>query len=397
MKKIIVISDIHLGIDDQVSELVKNRPILTAFIEKIRKEKEIDELVIAGDFLDQWFYPGDFEMPVDSGEFYYAVAKNNRTVLNAIRGMISDGIKVVYVPGNHDMTLTEDVLEKILPGIIQVRDAKGLGRYRTGVRHEIMIEHGHRYEFFCAPDTITNREAMTYGDPILPPGYFYSRVGVTSLLEGNPEVHKKLPIIEEPSKADEDQYAAYLYYKAWTKFINEDFHVTEAFDEKFIKVGIDGFRGTFAISDLVPTVDQAGRINARLYKDIQAHWQEVQKTNHVAVLTTALEQLENIMDVAPKNAMAKRQYFDLDPEIETVVFGHTHVPAFKQYTYPDGRKKTFANSGTWIDHNFVDLDNTTTFVFIESDRDGDTVKLLKCTGDGSVETPVKVHNAYTEY
>jgi len=397
MKRIIVISDIHLGIDDQVSELVKNRPILTAFIEKIRKEKVIDEVVIAGDFLDQWFYPGDFEMPVDSDEFYYAVAKNNRTVLDAIRGLISDGIRVVYVPGNHDMTLSEAVLKNILPGIIQVRDAKGLGRYRTGVRNEIVIEHGHRYELFCAPDNITNRELMAYGDPILPPGYFYARVGVTSLLEGNPEVHKKLPMIQEPSKENEDQYAAYLYYQTWKLFINKDFHVNEAFDEKFIKVGIDGFRGTFAISDLVPSVDQEGRINATLYKDIQAHWQAVQKANHVTVLTTALEQLETIMDVAPKNEMSKRQYFDLNPEIETVVFGHTHVPAFKHYTYPDGRKTTFVNCGTWVDRNFVDLDNNTTFALIESDSDGDSVQLLKCTGDGSVEAPVKVHNAYTEY
>jgi len=397
MKKIIVISDIHLGIDDGVAELIENRPILTAFIEKIRKEKEIDELVIAGDFLDQWFYPGDFEMPVDSDAFYYAVADNNKALLDAIRGLISDGFRVVYVPGNHDMTLSEDVLANILPGIIQVRDARGLGRYRTGVRNEIMIEHGHRYELFCAPDAITNKALMLYGDPILPPGYFYSRVGVTSLLEGNPDVHKTLPTIEEPSQADEDQYAAYLYYKVWTKFINKDFHVNEAFDEKFIKVGMDGFRGTFSISDLVPTLDEDGHINARLYKDIQAHWEAVQKANHVAVLTTAREQLETIMDVAPKNAMAKRQYFDRDPEIETVVFGHTHVPAFKHYIYPDGRKTTFVNSGTWVDHNFVDPDNTTTFVFIESDSDGDNVHLLKCTGGGTVEAPVKVHSAYTEY
>lgn len=55
---IIVISDIHLGIDDKISETVKNRPLLISFLKKIRDEKLADEVVINGDFLDQWFLPG---------------------------------------------------------------------------------------------------------------------------------------------------------------------------------------------------------------------------------------------------------------------------------------------------------------------------------------------------
>lgn len=346
MKKIIVISDIHMGIDDSISELVKNRPILIAFIKKIRNEKIIDEVVIAGDFFDQWFYPGDFDMPTNSDEFYHAVADNNRTLINEISGMISDGIRVVYVPGNHDMTITKEVLEDIIPGIIQSRDTDGLGRYRTGERNEIVIEHGHRYEMFCAPDNITNRDLMEYGEPMLPPGYFYSRLGVTSLLEGKPKDKKKLPIVEEPPKDNEDQYTAYLYYKTWSDLINKQFCVKEDINEKFIKVGVDGFKGLFSISDLVPSIDKDGRINARVYKDIQSHWMEVQKANNVDFFTTALQQMETISDVNVKNEMSKNQYFDLNPDIETVVFGHTHIPAFEKYSYPNGKIKTFANCGT---------------------------------------------------
>ena len=49
---IIVISDIHLGIDDNISETVKNRPLLISFLKKIMDEKLADEVVINGDFLD---------------------------------------------------------------------------------------------------------------------------------------------------------------------------------------------------------------------------------------------------------------------------------------------------------------------------------------------------------
>jgi len=397
MKKIIVISDLHLGIDDRISELVKNRPILISFIERIRNEKSIDEVVIAGDFLDQWFYPGNFDMPVKSDEFYYAVADNNRLLIDAICGMISDGIRVVYVPGNHDMTLTEEVLENIIPGIIQARDANGLGRYRTGIRNEIMIEHGHRYELFCAPDNITNSDFMNYGKPILPPGYFYARLGVTSMLEDKPKVKKELPMITEPSKDNEEQYAAYLYHEIWSGLVNDEFPVNEEFNEKFIKVNVDGFKGVFAISDLMPMMDEDGRINARLYRNIQLHWKKVQKVNHVEALTTALEQMETVTEIETKNEMSKKQYFDLHSDIETVVFGHTHVSSFRNYSYPDGRKTTFVNCGTWVDNNFVDFENTATFALIESGSDCDSVKLLKCTGKGTVEFPVKVINQYTHY
>ena len=166
--KIIVISDIHLGVDDKISETVKNRPLLISFLRKIQNEKLADEVVINGDFLDQWFLPGNYETNPDSDEFYKQVAKNNQDVIDGFKNLIDSGIRLVYVSGNHDMTLSHQTLEDILPGIIQSRDVRGLGRYRTGRRGEIVIEHSHRYDMFCAPDILTNREFMEYGEPILP-------------------------------------------------------------------------------------------------------------------------------------------------------------------------------------------------------------------------------------
>ena len=144
------------------------------------------------------------------------------------------GIRLVYVPGNHDMTLSHKTLEDILPGIVQSRDVRGLGRYRTGRRGEIVIEHSHRYDMFCAPDIITNKEFMKYGEPVLPEGYFFARVGVTSFLQGMPEVKKEIEEINMPS--GEDQLAAYVYFKVWQNVLLNMFPVKEAFDEEFIKL-----------------------------------------------------------------------------------------------------------------------------------------------------------------
>ena len=38
----------HLGLDDRISENVKNRPKLAAFIDMIREENAADDLVTAG-------------------------------------------------------------------------------------------------------------------------------------------------------------------------------------------------------------------------------------------------------------------------------------------------------------------------------------------------------------
>lgn len=94
---IIVISDIHLGVDDKISETVKNRPLLISFLKRIQDEKHADEVVINGDFLDQWFLPGNFKANPNSDEFYKEVAKNNQDVIDEFKNLIDSGIRLVYV------------------------------------------------------------------------------------------------------------------------------------------------------------------------------------------------------------------------------------------------------------------------------------------------------------
>ena len=387
--KTIVISDIHLGIDDEIAETVKNRPLLISFLKKIQAEKLADEVVINGDFLDQWFLPGDYSINPDSDVFYKEVAENNREVIDEFKSLMHSGIRLVYVPGNHDMTLSHKTLEDILPGIVQSRDVRGLGRYRTGRRGEIVIEHSHRYDLFCAPDIITNKEFMEYGEPILPAGYFFARVGVTSFLQGMPEVKKEIEEINMPS--GEDQLAAYVYFKVWQNVLLNMFPVKEAFDEEFIKVDVDGFRGTFCIDDLIPKEHDDG-IYAKLYKNVQKNWSEVQRRNFVPCPNSPVECLKNLLNKDYYIDYSKRHYFDLDPTVDVVVFGHTHNPAYRVYDGYD-RPKIVVNEGTWIDNNTDDINNTATFALIDSGVDSTKVELLKyLNGDF-----VKVKNEYVDY
>jgi hypothetical protein len=66
---------------------------------------------------------------------------------------------VTYVPGNHDLTITADNIDLILPGIHQAHDPQlGLGTYTPADLPQLAIEHGHRYNFFCSPDMISNQD-----------------------------------------------------------------------------------------------------------------------------------------------------------------------------------------------------------------------------------------------
>ncbi len=179
-QRIIVVSDLHLGVDDSFSETVKNKDLLTEFLERL-VISDIDELVIAGDMLDEWFVPISYEPHNDLGAFFEKVAENNASIVAAFEKIIQSGVVVAYVPGNHDLLLDEETLAKLIPGIVQARDVDGLGTYRTGMRSEIVIEHGHRYDTFCAPDILSNKEMTGDYPSFLPPGYFFTRIASTSV------------------------------------------------------------------------------------------------------------------------------------------------------------------------------------------------------------------------
>lgn len=205
-----------------------------------------------------------------------------------------------------------------------------------------------------------------------------------------PEVEKEIEEPEMPSKDDEDQIASYVYFKVWENVLLNMFPVNEPFDEEFIKVAVDGFKGTFSINDLIPTSHDDG-IYAKLYKNVQRNWAEVQRRNLVPSPNTPIECLKNLLNKDYYIDYSKKQYFDLDPTVDVVVFGHTHNPAYKVYDEFD-KPKIVVNEGTWIDNNSDDPENTATFALIDSKAETTKVELLKYVGEGFV----KVKNEYVE-
>lgn len=379
--KIVVASDIHIGIDDSYAETVANRPILIDFLKRLQSTKDVREFVIAGDFLDEWFLPVYYPSYTDEAQFYRDVIANNQEVFDELNNITKSGIKLVYVPGNHDLTLENDVLQEAVPDIVQVRDAKGLGTYYTGDRDEIAIEHGHRYDVFSAPDTITNAELAGNADTIMPAGYFYARYAATWVLEGHPEVDKDLPVVTDvPDKSDEDQYGAFLYYSV-LKDISARMTPKEDLDAKIFDMHIAGFNDAYTYLDFYPAQQPDGTISAPvLFKNIQRTWNQRQAVNQVKVPNSFVEAVAGAVNGEYYVAQAETQYLENpDENVDVVVFGHTHIPAYR--VVDDG--KYYINDGTWIDHNSNYPDADRTFAVITTGQKT-TAGLYAYGEDGSI-------------
>lgn len=359
---ILIISDIHLGVASY-QECNANRIALVHFLQKVRNSPNVKELVIAGDFLDEWFVPANIDnyQGTDQTNYVDRIALNNQSVFNAFNNIIQDGnILLTYVPGNHDLTITEANINRILPGINQSRDVGklGLGSYSPENYPEIVIEHGHRYNFFCAPDPFSNQDIAP--GTILPPGYFFTRIAALHVVQGCEQNIDTLPIVTVNGSGGPSQSLLYKYWYLWAWAINE-LPVNQHFDDDFIITNLNGLNGSYSINDLIPyQKTPGGTIQLNLYNGIQDNWESRCIQNNVNVPIPTEYAIVSSASATGTDTMAYWQYFNYPiSNKRIVIFGHSHDAKIKEY-YVSGQKNIYANTGTWIDHN----PNKTTMNFI---------------------------------
>ena len=352
---IVVISDLHLGADLSYAEINNNLPYLEKFIKQVKSAPNVKELVIAGDMLDEWFVPANVNTYQGKNQldFVRRIAASNKGVIDAINSIINEKkILVTYVPGNHDLTITAECVADILPGINQARDEGklGLGTYSPSGQTGIAIEHGHRYNFFCAPDPYSNQDIAP--GSILPPGYFFTRLATLHVIQKCTTPGEAMKIVTPNSSGDASQGLAYVYWKIWEWAFNY-LPIQNKYDEKIIVTNINGHTATYSANDIIPfqTVS-GGAIDMYLYKGIQDHWADRQTYNNVQVKIPTAQAIQNSATSVETDNQATAQYFaNSSSNKRLVIMGHSHVAKLIASTNTAGLKAIYANSGTWIDHN----------------------------------------------
>ena len=177
-KKRIYIADVHMnaGLGWKVSHDgypyewlgPKEAERFAAFLKYLNDPSAVQEVVILGDLMDDWVYPVD-EVPPSLEEI--VDAEINREIVAALNALTeNEQIRVVYLPGNHDMGATEEFVRAKFGKMVFGGRTVHNSVYRTS---RLRAEHGSAYSLF-------NASPSQYGgDTRLPLGYFISRVVAT--------------------------------------------------------------------------------------------------------------------------------------------------------------------------------------------------------------------------
>jgi UDP-2,3-diacylglucosamine pyrophosphatase LpxH len=334
---IICISDIHMG--DQRAAVSgycwfgKNEAALESLLDVVIASPQVAQLVILGDLFDEWVVPYRIS-PFDpasginnSRDYFLAIANSavNINIVNKLKAIASGGIiQLIYVPGNHDMLLTQEILQEIIPGVIWKGDSTGLGHYSP--LSEIIMEHGHRYDFFNCPQPLSNP------GHILPPGYFITRLDAEGLMEHGSPDHKELKSGTGSVEFLASWTAAYEYLKI-------HYSLTVAADSANILMGgIDNYSIPFSFNG----------VRDMFAGNIEDVWASTETRNAVPVTMPVLMAILNgSLDLSFAAAYEYMQ--STAPKIYKIVtFGHTHNPMIS--VYPPGKQYTgiYANSGSWV-------------------------------------------------
>jgi UDP-2,3-diacylglucosamine pyrophosphatase LpxH len=388
--KIVVISDLHLGNDLSYSENVAHLGRLEQFLNEVRSSSTVKELVIGGDMFDEWYIPSRTNTygTGTQADFIRKTVTTNQKIFSVLNGIISDGkVKLTYIPGNHDMGISSDNVDLALPGVNQARDSQdkfGIGTYHPEGYPQIAIEHGHRYDFFCAlapGASSTETPNTTFG-----PGYFFARIAANSFTDPTTEANAtKTPTVVLNDSTNAEQASKNLYYNLWKTVVDGKIYVKDNFSEPIIVTNIDNFTRTYSINDIIPyNRESDGSIQMNLYNNMftQSNWDERERYNNVSVMTNINQAILGSLATAFIDDQSSTQYFNNSlSEERVVVFGHTHKPMIRSVTNTDNKECIYVNSGSWEDRKtrdksaYIEQDTINMNFVIINPVDSDTDKL----------------------
>jgi len=314
----LVVSDLHLGRgkvlpDGSINileDFLADRQF-TEFLEYyssgVYYEAEV-ELILNGDILNtiQVDYRGYFSPILTESicqEKIQSVVKGHPRFFQALKNFVSLPRKsITYIVGNHDVELiwesTKIQFAEAVGGPVQFKNF-------SYVADGIHFEHGQQYEAVNAlnPKKIFITKGLK--EPIinLPWGSHFVINFVIPMKSERPAIDKVRP------------WPAFVRWSALHDF------------KWFVKTGIRAALYFFAT-----------RFSKSLYRT----------TN----LVTTFKIFREITGY-PSFSKAARKVLDQNPDIHTVIMGHTHTAAYKQYE--DGRE--YLNSGTWTEVTSLDLLN----------------------------------------
>jgi UDP-2,3-diacylglucosamine pyrophosphatase LpxH len=312
---------------------VKDRDRLCWFIEQLLERpshSKVDELVLLGDIFDNWVFPHDVKPPT----FAQIVKSSHIRGVLELLDRLSESTAVLFIPGNHDMTLTHAELMSVLPRVGYGGQGKDTPMFGAG---RLLAEHGNAAALFCAPDP----QHPNY----LPLGYFISRLAATADRETGSH---------SPSVSD--------IVREFGHMLAKEKLAVGVFDAICHKAGVSGDATILMPEDLwggEPVTVAAVRDS---YKDLQAEYERRHGLIQTALaIPSELGELSLVADTLFIRHGAK-----------LVLMGHTHHAVVKQHVLPTGRV-AYVNTGAWCNDT-----SKATWVEVEKTQRSYSVAVMSC-------------------
>lgn len=309
MKKTIAfLSDIHIGDGSPTCwyQPAVHEEYLVAALDSVAAHRSaIRELVLLGDIVDTWCYPFDVEPPR-----FAAIAAKNPHIFG-ISGALARALDaldgaVTYVPGNHDMDVTEaDVAEIRSPGGHHLRYSPSF--YTPAGETRVLAMHGHEFTLFNAPDLSTSWAP-------LPIGHFVTRM-VAEYWRSH------LPPGQTVSDLKDQGYPNGLN---WEHIVAQALLVG---DISIADALIDGVAGKLGISESLPIRLRGGAFTnltqvKQVYRDLFSRWIRENGGGPDGLLIAGKAALSDY-NASYMGWFAQREAFRRNAEL--VVMGHTHA------------------------------------------------------------------------
>ena len=281
-----------------------------AFLTVLNDPASVQEVIIVGDLMDAWVYPVDMVPPSLQT---IVNAPINKEIITALKQLAKNKeLRVIYLPGNHDMSVTREFVEKNFPGMIFGGAALYNSVYRTS---RLRAEHGSAYAMFNAPDAINSPGSR------IPLGYFISRVVATNARDtGSAERHY------------------WTYADDLLETLGPQRLAASVFEAMLEDAGLrDDTKIRMPKRNGKAVVVTAGQVKER-YACLYDQWQEIYGSG---VAFKAM-----MAEIGFLGKLADRLCKKGDTNI--VIFGHSHDWRLDTDTWFVG-DRIYANCGTWCD------------------------------------------------
>ncbi len=314
----IYVSDIHTGAGRSLGKqfvydwLGENEAKeFASFLNFLTADAQAEEVIFLGDTMDNWVCPVD-EPPPTFDEIL--TAPHNAAIVKGI-GALSEKKRVVYMPGNHDMQATPDVIAKYFPKVVFGGSAQHKSRYRTS---RLLAEHGSAYAMFNAPDPINNPRNR------LPLGYFISRVAATKAARTGDAKRHYWTYVDDLLEILGPQTLAQSVFEAVLEEagLPDDVEIVMAKKE-----GLEGATATISASEV-----------KQKYANLYDQWQS--NYGKGMAFKAVMAEIGYLGDLA--------DYLSKKGDTKIIIFGHSHDSELdKDSWFVEDR--IYANCGAWCD------------------------------------------------